>query len=422
MTELKIGTQGSEVLKFYDYFTKWATSYSFLLGTRDGYYGNNEAAFTKELQRRLGLPITGVFGDAEAVRTGYKFSSAPPMKRRKIWIYTSPGSGASWDIGPSFELGRLCADILKLNHQPVSFQKGGYLGLLGGDSRFSYLDVIWDQCKSIEWLLDNNPDVREAYTQARVEAEKLMPGVEINSLSDSTLAQIASKLEFETHFSGYSQSADGVEEALEYLFGDPGYVHPGDKTSTLSSGKYRLLRHCVKLVVQFGNPSTKGTGIARKTRSDWLDKKVRNVNKADDFYAKVPSGDKIRPAFYAIIIEAETELPFFAHVLRIAVPIILQYVAPIAGFFGPLGQIAVASLAGLNAGLPLLTGMFGYAGSEKDKEIDDRIINILKPTGILQNVPGLIQLIGQLPGLQHHGEYFKDDIKQAYDHIASFRR
>lgn len=401
MTELKIGTQGQQVFKFYDYFTKWATSYSFLLGSRDGYYGNNEANFTRELQRRLGLPITGVFSDAEAVRTGFKFSSAPPMKRRKIWIYSSPGSGANWDVGPSFELGNMCADVLKLNHQPVYFQKGGYLGLLGGDSNFSYLEVIWDQCKSIEYLLDNNPDCQEALKQAADGVSK-------------------EKIEFECHFSGYSQSADGVEEALEYLFGDPGYIHPGDKTKTPSTGKFKSIRDSVKLVVQFGNPSTKGTGIARKTRSDWLDKKIRNVNKADDFYAKV--NDDIRPAFYAIIIQAETELPFFAHVLRIAVPIILQYVAPIAGFFGPLGQITIASLAGLSAGLPLLSGMFGYAGSEKDKEIDDKIINILKPTGVLQNIPGLIKLIASLPGLQHHGEYFEADVREAYDHIASFRR
>lgn len=407
MNQLKRGSQGDEVFHFYDYFTKWASGYANLLGKRDGYFGNDEVAFTQELQRRLQLPITGVFTDNEAGRTGYKWlstGSTPVVQaRRKIWIYSCPGSGANWDIGPSFELGNMCASILHLNHQPVYFQKGGYLGLLGGDSSFSYLDVIWDQCKSIEWLLDQNPDCQEALRLASKGTPK-------------------ENIEFEVHFSGYSQSADGVEEALEYLFGDPGYLHPGDKTQTPSTGKFASIRDSVKLVVQFGNPSTKGTGIARKTRSAWLDAKIRNVNKPDDFYAKVPATDKIRPAFYAVIVEAETELPFFAHVLRIAVPIIMNYVVPIAGFFGPLGQIAIAALAGLQAGLPILTAMCGYAGSDKDTKIDNDLINILKPTGVLQNIPGLIQLVGQLPGLQHHGEYFADDVKTAYDYIASFRR
>lgn len=419
----KKGSSGAEIKAWQQWAYKAFSGYASLIGPIDSYYGIGEENFVKEMQRRLGIPITGVFDSQTSLLVGYHAGVDTPtpitVKRRKIWIYSSPGSGADWNVGPSFELGEMCKDILKLNHQPVGFQKGGYLGLLGGDAGYSYNEVIWDQCKSIEYLLDNNPDAKEAMDRAL--DLPVMRGRDPQTVTDDELRQIAPLLEFECHFSGYSQSADGTEEALEYLFGDAGRIHPGDKTETPSTGKYRILRHCVKLVVQFGNPSTKGTGIARKTRSDWLDKKIRNVNKTDDFYAVVPQSDKIRPAFYAVVVEAETELPFFAHVLRIAVPIIVQY-APVLGFFGPLGQIAVAALAGLQAGMPLLTAMMGYAGSDKDDKIDVDLVNILKPTGILTNIPGLIQLVGQLPGLQHHGEYFQDDIQTAYNHIAAFRR
>ena len=420
----KKGSNGPEIRAWQEWAYKWAASYASLIGPKDSYFGSGEYNFVMEMQRRLGLPLTGIFDQSVADRVGFKpggVAQPQPTVRRKIWLYSSPGSGADWNVGPSFELGEMCKNILKINHQPVAFQKGGYLGLLGGSAEFSYNEVIWDQCKSIEWLLDNNADAQEALKQAQ-DIFTQASGSDGHLPTDAELVAIASKLEFECHFSGYSQSADGTEEAIEYLFGDAGRVHPGDKTQTPSTGKYRLLRHCVKLVVQFGNPSTKNTGIARKTRSAWLDAKVRNVNKVDDFYAVVPATDKFRPAFYAIIVEAETELPFFAHVLRIAVPIIMDYAAPILGFFGPLGQIAVATLAGIQAGLPLLSGMFGYAGSDKDTEIDKNLEAILKPTGLLANVPGLIQLVGQLPGLQHHGEYFGDDIQKAYDNIAAFRR
>lgn len=398
MTELKIGSQGAEVFRWYDYFTRWAKSYAHLLGPRDGYYGNDEARFTSELQRRLEVPITGRFGDLEANRTGYRWtgtSTPPPAPAyRKIWLYSSPGSGGNWYQGPSFDLGERCKDVLHINHQPVSFQMGGYLGFMGGDPTYSYIDVTYDQYKSLEWLLDHNPDIDDP--------------------------------DLELWFSGYSQSADGLEDALEILFGDGGFRIP--KTGEIAGpGKYRHLRSRINGVVQFGNPSTKGTGIARKVRPAWLDALIRNVNYDNDFYAKVPASDKIRPAMYAIIIEAEMELPFFVHVLRLAARIIPEWLGPFGGMLGPfspVAQMAVAGMAGLNAGMPLLGSMFGMAGSDADQKVDDDLYNLLTPTGVLSNIPGLIGLIGALPGLQAHGGYPFDPVMmdRAYDHIAGFRR
>jgi hypothetical protein len=220
-----------------------------------------------------------------------------------------------------------------------------------------------------------------------------------------------------------SNSADGTEDALEILFGDGGFIHPGDPTRTPSApGKYRHLRDRINGVVQFGNPSTKGTGIANKVRPAWLDAKIRNVNYANDFYAVAP--DEIRRNFYAIIVQADLSLPFFVHVLKIAGPIILQTIPIFGGFLGPLAPLAIAGVTGLNAFLPLLTGLMGQAQSAGDEEVDRKLIDMLSVTGLIKNIPGLIGLIAALPGLQAHGGYPFDPVMmdRAYGHIAGFRR
>jgi len=435
MPELKLGSQGEEVNRFHDFMRRYAASYAFLLGRRDGYYGSDEDRFTRELQRRLnasgvsGIVIDGKFGDRTASAVGYRWSgtSAPPVvrPRRKIWITSSPGSGADAELGPSHDLGERCREVLNLNHVMMRFQKGGYLGFMGGDPTFSYNDVIWDQYHAILGWLDNCADAQEALRLAYAYIAK--KGWREAELTDAQLIEIAAALEFEHHHSGYSQSAQGVEEACEIIYGDGGFVHPGDPTQTPSApGQYRLLRHCLKLIVQFGNPSTAGTGIARKVRSPWLAAKIRNVNYDNDFYAVVPQSDKIRPAMYAIIVEAEMELPFFVHVLRLAARIVPEWsvFAGLLGPFAPFAQLAIAGLAGLNAGMPLLTNMFGMAGSRDDTKVDEDLYNLLKPTGVLENIPGLIGLVGALPGLDAHGRYPFDPVMmdRAYGHIAGFRR
>lgn len=361
-------------------------------------FGPQAQKWQKEYERRTGQPQDGIASEQDLEKLGLVFAHRP------IWIYTAPGSGADWWLGPSFDLGERCKNVLHLNHQPLSFRKGGYLGLLGGDPSFSYVEVTYDQYKSLEYNLDNNPDIHD-------------PNVEL-------------------WFSGYSQSADGMEDALEVLFGDGGFIHPGDPTQTPSPpGKYRHLRSRINGLIQFGNPSTKGTGIARKVRPAWLDALVRNVNYPNDFYAVAT--DAIRPPMYAIIVQAEMELPFFVHVLRLAARIIPDWLtflplgglggllggAGAGGAFGPLAQLSVGAMTGL-AGNPALGQLMGMAGVAADKKVDDDLYNLLKPTGVLSNIPGLIALVGALPGLQAHGGYPFDPVMmdRAYDHIAGFRR
>lgn len=388
--ELKINSQGPEVVAFQKWFQRYASSYAPAV---DGYIGTPDVIAIKELQRRLGLVQDGIFGDRTAAAVGYKWVTTPvvPVRsRRPIWIYTAPGSGANWDQGPSFQLGERCKNILNLNHQPLYFQKGGYLGFMGGDPKFSYNEVIQDQYLSLASCLLNNPDV-----QVALGIRKKNP---------------SARVDVELWFSGYSQSADGMEEALVKLFGD--------------GGPYELLRDRINGVIQFGNPSTIGTGIARKVRPEWLYRLVRNINYDNDFYAIAP--DNIRPAFYKVIVEAEMELPFFVHVLQIAVPIILNNVIPVfGGMFGPLSQMAVAAAAGLGGGQANLLGqLMGQAGVGQDAHLHQDLVDMLSITGLITNIPGMIQLVGALPGLQAHGGYEFDPymMDRAYDVVAGFRR
>lgn len=407
MPELKLGYQGPLYNPWYDWAARKYSKRAFLLGARDGYYGSNEAQWTSQIQREFGLVIDGKFGDRTAAATGFTWpgASGPPIvqARRPITFYSCPGSGSDYWMGPSHDVGEmLCGrnfnepgrQSLNINHQPVSFQKGGYLGLMGGDSTFSYIDVINDQKASIRSLLQSNGDLGNP--------------------------------KGELWFSGYSQSADGLLEAILDLFGD--------------GGQFFDHRNKINGLICFGNPATPVTGIARKTFPAWLNKLVFQVNATNDFYAVAK--DKIRPAFYAEIIKAEMELPFFVHLLRVAIPIIeawaelvLPFLAPLLGGFGPMVQLGLGAINGLQGiGNSSDFGrLLGMAGSGDDWETTNKIRDILSPTGLLASIPDLIALIAALPGLQAHNGYHaicpprpefgnRVGTQYAYDHIASFRR
>lgn len=395
---LKIGSndaRGDQVTHWQHWAHNYARAYANLMGPVDGYYGNSDAEFTREMQRRLvaaGHPIaiTGVFDEQTAAAVGY--AGAAPLERRKIWIYTAPGSGVGWNVGPPFAIGEWCKDVLKLNHQPVGYPIGGYLGLMGGDPAFSYLDVIGAQAAEFARLLRVNPDVVEAMTARR---------------HDRT-----ARVDVEIWVIGYSQSADGFEDALEHLFGD--------------GGEFELLRDRLNGVLQLGNPSKAQTGIARKTRPEWLRKLIVNITTTGDFYAEAT--DTIRPLFYEWFIRAETELPFVIYTAQIIIPAVLNLVAPfLVGLGSPLAIPVLAGATGLGSGL-LGSIVGGVLGSREQP--NPKLIELLSIQGVLTNLPQLIGLLVALPGLQAHNEYHlpkpefqgRTGIQVACDRIAAFRR
>ena len=406
MPELKLGYQGPLYDPWYTWASRYAKSYAFLLGKRDGYYGADEAAFTREMQRRLGLVQDGIFGDRTAAAVGYRWpgtGSVPVVEeRRPIWFYSSPGSGANWDQGPGFVVGEMVAgkqwnhpgrESLRINHQPVGFQKGGYLGLMGGDPKFSYIDVINDQKREIANLLRANPDARQALLTRR-------------SDPDAAVA-------VELWLQGYSQSADGVLEAVADLFGD--------------DGEFRLLRDRINGILVHGNPATAVTGIARKTFPDWLNRLTVNINTRDDFYAV--ARDRIRPLFYEWFIRAETELPFVVYTGQIIIPALVNLLAPGLGS-GLLGGAATSIIAGAAGVDQSLVGTVVQQVNTTREKPNPDLIELLSVRGILTHLPDLIGLIAALPGLQSHGSYHlprpefggRDGHMVAYDHIAAFRR
>lgn len=379
----------------------------------DLYFGDSELKVHNEWQRRMKRAITSGWGvivsheEYELIVKG-TLPTATPAKRRKIWFLSAPGSGADANIGPAFEVGRFCQDVLKLNHIALVFPKGGYLGLMGGDPGLSYLDVTYSIYKKIEWELDNCPDINDP--------------------------------EFELWFSAYSQSQDGVEDAVEILFGD-GCVVNG---VTYGPGKYRHLRDRINGLLAFGNPSRQnrhpksgpgyerprplvGWGIARKVRPLWLVDKVWDITTTGDFYACV--ADRVRPLFYEWFIRAETEIPFVVYCAQIILPAISNMIPVVGPFLGPLFPMAMVLQTGMTSLLPLLTGITGQLGSATSTP-NPELLKLLSVQGLLTNLPDLMTLVMALPGLQAHGEYHlpkaefdgRTGIQVGCDIVAAFRK
>lgn len=395
---LKLGSsdqRGDDVTHWQKWAKAYAASYADLMGPVDGYYGNTDAAFTREMQRRLGLVQDGIFGERTAGMVGYA-GAKPAPARRPIWLYSAPGSGADFWLGPSHDLGEMVAGkgfngpgrgSLRINHQPIGFAKGGYLGLMGGDPALSYIDVITSQKVELARLLRENPDVQHA-----------MRG----GIGD-----------VELWFSGYSQSADGMLEAVLELFGD--------------GGEFAPIRDRINGLLLFGNPATPVTGIARKTFPAWLNALTRNINVANDFYAVAK--DKIRPLFYEWFIQAETEIPFVIYSAQIVLPAIANLIPVVGPLLGPLFPVALALQLGMSSIVPLLTMVTGGVNGTAAKP-NPELVKLLSLQGLLTSLPDLMGLITALPGLQAHGLYHlpiaefggRTGPQVAYDHIAAFRR
>jgi hypothetical protein len=110
--------------------------------------------------------------------------------------------------------------ILNLNHVWLDYPIGGYLGLMGGDPKYSYDDIIEFEAQALERALDANPDVQRAMATRRANPKALV--------------------DVELWFFGYSQSADGMKRAVARLFG------PG--------GKYELIRDRINRIIVVRRP------------------------------------------------------------------------------------------------------------------------------------------------------------------------
>lgn len=107
---LRIGSNdanGDDVSHWQRWGKAYAASYADLMGPVDGYYGLSDSAFTREMQRRVGLPQTGIFDQATADRVGYRGQPAAPAKPI---LYTFAGTWSHWDAGFQADTARALTD------------------------------------------------------------------------------------------------------------------------------------------------------------------------------------------------------------------------------------------------------------------------------------------------------------------------
>jgi hypothetical protein len=373
------------------------------------------------------IPKPGTLDWATKVQLGILprvSSPAPPpsVKVTDTHFLSSPGSGADWWVGPSFEVGKFL-EGRGVQHWPLGYPKGGYLGLMGGDSAQSYVDTIALEDREHERRI--REDVLPRY------GIRLAPG---EAVTDEHVARLPAA--FKLIASGYSQSADGIIKSVARLFGD--------------GGIFAKLRRYLKAILVFGNPARqggttrygrtpKGSGISGYVAPAWLAALIVDVvtesPMAPDFYACCTS--KIARMAYEVIIHAETDVPFVVYLAKIAIPAILKLLSGgllggssgglLGGLGGGLGGLLGGSSGGLLGGLlggggvssaaaiPVLSMASGMSGSALTPlvgmalgggdEPPQELLDMLSIQGLLTNLPELIALLLALPGIQTHGEY-----------------
>lgn len=373
-----------------------------LPGNRNDFDGQAKA-WQEEYERRTGQTVDGIVSEQDLADLKLV------LPHRPIWIYSAPGSGAPGYIGPSFDLGEWCRAILNLNHVWLDYPIGGYLGLMGGDPRYSYDDVVGFVEVALEAALDRDPDLQRTLAKRKADPK----------------AVLVNGVDWEGWLSGYSQSADAIKRAAVVLFG------PG--------GKYELAADRLNGVIVFGDPTTPGTGIARLVWAspDWLNRittVINNPSPTPDFYGV--ANDPIRPLFYEWFTKAETELPFVVYTAQIIIPALLNLIAPFLGgaLTGPLAIPLLSSATGL--GVETLGPMIGGIAAAKSKP-NPELIKLLSVQGFLTNLPALLTLAAALPGIAVHGNYYepkpewavpakgwgpRSGIQVGFDTIGAFRR
>ena len=357
------------------------------LPTDTDLFGPRAVEWQKEYESRTGQEQDGIVSDEDLERLKLV------VPHRPIWCFSAPGSGAPWWLGPPFDLGEWCKRVLNLNHQPIGYPIGGYLGLMGGDPSFSYIDVVNALTDELDRLISVNPDRDDP--------------------------------NFEIWLFGYSQLADALKQAAVKLFGD--------------GGRYQNLRPRINGLVLFGDPARKpgptkvgnnppGSGIARTvTFPKWLEDltwDIVNESPTPDFYACVT--DKIRPLFYEWFVRAETELPFVIYSAQIIIPAMLNLVAPflsalpgLSGLASPLAVPLLAQASGVPAAM--MSGLIGGVLSSKEKP-NPELVEFLSVQGILTSLPDLIALLGALPGIGVHGDYYAPKPEFGGQRVASRMR
>lgn len=127
----KPGDSGPEIEAFQQWMRSYVSSYA---PTVDGKYDANDVGAVAQMQFRLGLPITGEFGAAEAALTGFAGGiSAPPAKPRKrlLGLFYRGTGGTGDDY--VYKIANAAQDLIEVVSPPWAATMGGLpVGTAGG--------------------------------------------------------------------------------------------------------------------------------------------------------------------------------------------------------------------------------------------------------------------------------------------------
>src|SRR5258707_364201 len=112
---LKLGDTGVLVAKWRHVMTAMFRGYAATLGPLNpgSVFGDRAKAWQEEYERHTGQTVDGVVSDQDLADLKIV------LPHRPIWIYSAPGSGAPWNIGPAFDVGEGAKLVLNINHQPI---------------------------------------------------------------------------------------------------------------------------------------------------------------------------------------------------------------------------------------------------------------------------------------------------------------
>jgi len=111
------GSHGPEI----EYWQAWfMREYRAYAPPDDGNYGKDEVAAVKEMQRRLGLPQTGIFDATTASRVGY----VPPAPGLRPVMFTVEGHSSNMFAGPVADTGAQLEAEGLCHHQPIGYNNG----------------------------------------------------------------------------------------------------------------------------------------------------------------------------------------------------------------------------------------------------------------------------------------------------------
>ena len=112
----KLGDHGPEI----EYFDAWFnTNYPLYAPPNDGYYGDDEYNAVVEMQRRLGLPQTGVFDSQTAHLAGY----TPPPGDLPLF-FTVEGHSSDMFAGPVADTATQLESEGLCHHMPTGYNNG----------------------------------------------------------------------------------------------------------------------------------------------------------------------------------------------------------------------------------------------------------------------------------------------------------